>query len=168
MKTLNGGTVKTNLIYNTQSYGDKYAASADFQANNIKLSVSASNEVHSQMHSSGESDTRYYGSSTVTANASIGIIKNNVNFSLYSSCVMTSDKSATIALRTGNANTSSTFINTATVLASGVSPLTINRTERGTIVIGISCNVVGVSQALKDPGNKSATNAVNITKIYLI
>ena len=68
----------------------------------------------------------------------------------------------------GAVNTSGTFTNTATVIASGQSPLSFNSSAMGTIVLGASVGISGVSGQSSPCGNASAEFSSDVTQVYLV
>ena len=161
MKTLNNGDItQKNLYSGGQTWGGWYSSNVTFGSSSINLNAQAKAD---EVRGYGN-----YGRPQVNARTSAGIENNTLDLVKYTKCVVDASKALTVAIRTGAANTSGTFTNTATVIASGQSPLVFSSSAIGTIVLGASVGISGVSGQSSPCGNASAEFSSDITQVYLV
>lgn len=161
MKTLNNGNITQKTLYSGgQTWGGWYSSDVTFGSNSLNLKT--------QVKADEVSGYGNYGRPEVNARTSAGIKSNTLNFVKYTQCVVDASKALTISIRTGVANSSGTFTNTATVIASGQSPLAFNSTAIGTIVLGASVGISGVSGQSSHCWGSSAEFSSDVTQVYLV
>lgn len=161
IKTLNNGDITQKWLWsNGQTWGGSYSANVTFGSSSLSLRANVN---------AGEvSGYGNYGRPQVNARTSTGI-KNNILYLVkYTKCIVIASSAVTIAVRTGSANNSGTFTNTATVIASGQSQVNFNSSVMGTIVLGGNIGVSGVSGQRDHCWGASADFTSDVTQVYMV
>lgn len=165
METLNGGEVEHVFLCTggngelVMTWGGSYSANVTFGSRSMTLYAKAS--------SSQVFGYQKYGRDQVDAKTSVGIVNNTLDLKKYTRCNVSASQPVSITARTGAENNGSTFLNTATVVASGNSPISVNADTAGTIVIGKTITTNSVSGQSTACGNATAEYTSEITQVWL-
>ena len=171
IKCKNTGSVKQYNAYNTYSGQTVYTAAgvhtekSELLNDKIKLTGSASAKATSYSDRNS-----WYGRSDVWAHVNVGTVSTlPLPMDKYSQCIITSTNPVTVNIRSGPVNNASTDIATATIIASGVSPLNIESGDTfASIVIGKSIGSTGRGFSTASIGDYTQSYTAEITEIYLI
>lgn len=171
IKCKNTGSVKQYNAYNSYAGQTVYTAAGVYTAKsellNSKIVFTSSASAKATSYSDSN---RWYGRSDVWAHVNIGTASTlPLPMDKYSQCIITSTNPVTVNIRSGPVNNPSTDIATATIIASGVSPLNIESGDTfASIVIGKSIGSTGRGFGTASIGDYAQSYTAEITEIYLI